>query len=147
MNRNTVLDSVSCWLPSRLSLKIGFGIFLLVIPLVCTGLWVLTLAQRDLAETQSSSAEVEAQQAMTTLDRLVFERYGDAVVFSRLSQSRPFERASLESLTDQLVAAYAPYYVLALVTDATGRIIAASKMDGRGQATPSHEVIGQSVKD
>jgi hypothetical protein len=47
---------------SRLSLKIGFGIFLVVIPLVCTGLWVLTLAQRDLAETKFSSAEVKAQQ-------------------------------------------------------------------------------------
>jgi hypothetical protein len=47
---------------SRLSLKIGFGIFLVVIPWVCTGLWVLMLAQRDLAETKFSSAEVGAQQ-------------------------------------------------------------------------------------
>lgn len=62
MKCSTVFDFVSGWLPSRLSLKIGFGIFLVVIPLVCTGLWVLTLAQRDLAETKFSSAEVEAQQ-------------------------------------------------------------------------------------
>ena len=147
MKSNPVNGSVPGWVPSRLSLKIGFGIFLLVIPLVGTSLWVLTLAQRDLAETKFSSAEVEAQQAVAILDRLVFERYGDAVVFSHLSQSRPFEHASLETLTDQLLTAYAPYYALALVTDSSGRIIAASKMEGRGQAARAQEVIGQSVKD
>lgn len=147
MKSNPVSGSVPGWLPSRLSLKIGFGIFLLVIPVVGTSLWVLTLTQRDLAETKFSSAEVEAQQAITVLDRLVFERYGDAIVFSHLSQSRPFERASLEPLTDQLLTAYAPYYALALVTDSRGRIIAASRMDGKGQTATAQEVIGESVED
>ncbi|MCX5720615.1 MAG: response regulator [Nitrospirae bacterium] len=147
MKSNSVNGSLPGWLPSRLSLKIGFGIFLLVIPVMGTSLWVFTLTQRDLAETKFSSAEVEAQQAITVLDRLVFERYGDAIVFSHLSQSRPFERASLEPLTEQLLTAYAPYYTLAVVTDSRGRIITASRMDGKGQAVTAQDVIGQSVKD
>ena len=132
MTLNSMRGSLPNWLPSRLSLKIGLGLFLLVIPVVGTSLWVFTLTQRDLAETKFSSAEVEARQAITVLDRLVFERYGDAIVFSHLSQSRPFERASLEPLTSELLTAYAPYYALALVTDNRGKIIAASKRDGAG---------------
>lgn len=105
------------------------------------------LTQRDLVETMLSSAEVEAQQAITVLDRPVFERYGDTVVFSHLSQSRPFKRAPLEPLINELLTAYAPYYALALVTDSRGRIIAASRMEGRGQPATAREVIGESVKD
>lgn len=135
------------WLPSRLSLKVGLGIFLLIIPVVGTSFWVFTLTQRDLAETKFSSAEVEAQQAITVLDRLIFERYGDAIVLSHLSQSRPFARASLEPLTSELLTAYTPYYALALVADSRGTIIAASKLDGKGQTVTAQEVIGKSVTD
>ena len=145
MTSNSVNGSGPGWLPSKLSMKIGLGIFLLVIPVVGTSLWVLTLAQRDLAATTFSSSEVEAQQAITVLDRLLFERYGDAIVFSHLSQSRPFERTSLEPLTNELLTAYAPYYTLALAADSTGRIITASRMDGNGHAATAQDVIGQSV--
>ncbi len=147
LTSNSVSGSPPNWLPSRLSLKIGLGLFLLVIPVVGTSLWVFTLTQRDLAETKFSGAEVEARQAITVLDRLVFERYGDAIVFSHLSQSRPFDRASLEPLTNELLTAYAPYYALALVTDNRGKIIAASTRDGKGQPATAQEMIGESVKD
>lgn len=144
---NTDSAQLCSWLPSRLSLRIGLWIFLVIVPVACTGGWVLTRLQQDLVETRSYSAEVFAHQAMQAIDRVVAERSGDALVFAQLGQSRHLDPAELQKLSRQLLAAYAPFYVLAAASDSTGRIIAASHLDEAGGLTASHEVLGYSVMD
>jgi PAS domain S-box-containing protein len=134
-------------LTGRLTLQLEFWVLVTSLPSLLLGGWLLTEVYQELTATRRLSAETFARQALDVLDRLVFERYADAQVFSGLSSVRDPDRSRLAGLADHLVTAYAPYYRLALVIDRAGRILAVNRVDGAGNPIPTARLLGRSVAD
>lgn len=91
------------------------------------------------------SVLLAAHQAMDTLDRLMFERYGDAEVFSSLAVVRTLDRTRLQGVVNLCVTTYAPYYALAVVADRTGKVLAVSTVDASGRTIATSQLLGLSV--
>ncbi len=134
-------------LTGRLTLQLEFWVLVTALPSLLLGGWLLTEVYQELTATRKLSAETFARQALDALDRLVFERYADAQVFSGLSSVRDPDRSRLADLADHLVTTYAPYYRLAVVIDRAGRILAVNRVDGAGNPIPTAHLLGRSVAD
>jgi PAS domain S-box-containing protein len=130
---------------SRLSLQLVLWALLAALPSLLFGGWLFTAVYRELTETRQRAAQTVAQQALGTLDHLVFERYGDTLVFSGLPLVRALDRPQLPVIADHLVTTYAPYYCLAMVVDQRGAILAVNQVDGAGQPIPSAQLVGRDV--
>lgn len=131
--------------PSRLAFRLQLWVLFAVLPSVVVGGWLFTAVYRDLTQTRQQAAQTVARQTLDTLERLVFERRGDAQVFSGLPAVRALDRERLVAVADHLVTTYAPYYCLVLVADRHGSVLAVNHVDGFGNPIPSARLLGQSV--
>ncbi len=141
------LNRLTGRLTRRLTLQLEFWVLVTALPSLLLGGWLLTVVYQELVSTRKLTAETVARQALDTLDRLVFERYGDAQVFSGLPLVRALDRAHLADIADHLVTTYAPYYRMALVIDREGRILAVNRVDGAGYLIPTAQLLGRSVAE
>jgi PAS domain S-box-containing protein len=139
------LSSLRTLVQRRLTLQLGLWVLLCTLPALLLGGWLLAAVYMSMTRTVTAAAQATAAHALDTLDRLVFERYGDAITYSRLPVVRAMDRAALPVMADLLVTTYAPYYRLVLVADREGRIVAASRVDGAGRPISSGQLLGRSV--
>ncbi len=137
----TVLDHVA----RRLAVKLELWGFLTALPSLLLGGWLFTVVYTDLTETRQQAADLFARHTLDALDRLVFERYGDTLVFSGLPPVRALDPAQLPVIADHLVTTYTPYYRLAVVVDRQGLIVAANRVDEGGNPIPTVQLLGRSV--
>lgn len=132
-------------LTHRLTLQLECWVLVTALPSLLFGGWLLWLVFTELTETRSRTAHQVAEQAVDTLDRLVFERYGDALAFAGMPLVRAMDRTRLGAIADHLVTTYAPYYSMALVVDREGVIRAVNRVDGAGRPLPSAQLLGRSL--
>lgn len=147
LRRPSVFNSLAGWLTSRLTLQLEFWVLAAALPSLLLGAWLFTAVYQELIVTRQLGAETVARQALDTVDRLVYERYGDTRVFSGLPLVRALDRTQVADIADHLVTTYAPYYRMALVVDREGRILAANRVDGAGYLIPTAPLLGRSVAE
>nr|MBI3611977.1 response regulator [Nitrospirota bacterium] len=109
------------------------------------GGWAFVTVHRALDQSFQNTARMAARHTMESLDRTLFERYGDMLIFSQLPLVRALDRQQLPVIADHLMTAYAPYYRLALAVDRKGTILAANRVDGNGRPAATAQLIGQGV--
>lgn len=129
----------------RLAFRLQVCVLLAGLPSLALGATLVGLLYHATVRSTERSAELAARQAMDTLDRLMFERYGDVEIFSNLPALRTLDRTKLQSVANLCVTTYAPYYAVAVVVDRTGEILAASNVDATGLRTATSRLIGLSV--
>lgn len=148
MNREAPsIRSWSRWFPGRLTVRLCIWVLLTALPSLLVGGWLFAAVNRELEETRQRGAERLARVAVESLDRLLYERDRDTLVFAGLPVVRALDRERLADVADQLVRGYPPYYELALAVDRTGRIVAANRVDGTGSAVPTARLLGRSVAE
>lgn len=102
----------------------------LIMALAVVGLTTVTLGLRyvesRLVETAGESLALAAAEITDKLDRLLFERYGDVGVTARVLSTRMGDRAYLNDYVEWMRRSYSPVYAWLGVTDAHGRVIAAT---------------------
>lgn len=132
----------------RQSLQVRLIALLLVAsapPLALT-IWFAQQEYSHLKSTTEENARTLAAHVLDTLDRVLFERYGDTQLFAQLPAVRAMEADRLTAIAGVLVTTYRPYYTLAVVADRNGIIRAVNAVDGDRQPLPSQQLVGQSVR-
>jgi PAS domain S-box-containing protein len=132
-------------LPARLTRWLALWVVLTALPSLLVGGWLFVVVYRDLGEARQAGAAALARLAVEALDRLLYERVQDTLVFSRLPAVRAFDLTKLHDVADELIRGYAPYYEVAVAIDQTGRIVAANRVDATGSSIPAEQLIGRSV--
>lgn len=132
-------------LTSRLTLQLEFWVLITALPSLLLGGWLFISVYQELVVTRQLSAETVARQTLDSAERMLFERYGDTLVFSGLPLVRALDRIQLADIADYLVTTYAPYYRLALILDREGHILAANRVDETGASIPTAQLRGRSV--
>ena len=131
----------------RQSLQVRLIVLLLIasfLPLVLT-IWFAQQEYSNLKHATEEDARTLGTHVLDTLDRVLFERYGDTRFISQVPAVRSMEADRLTAIAEVLVTTYRPYYTLAVMADRNGIIRAVNAIDGEGQPIPSRQLIGQSV--
>jgi signal transduction histidine kinase/HAMP domain-containing protein len=131
----------------RRSLQVRLIVLLLVasiLPLALT-IWFAQQEFSHLKNTTEENARTLAAHVLDTLDRVLFERYGDTQFISQVPEVRAMEADRLTAIAGVLVTTYKPYYTLVVVADRSGIIRAVNAVGGDGQPIPSQQLVGQSV--
>lgn len=131
----------------RLAFRLQVWVLLAGLPSLALGVTLVGLLYHATIVSTERSVLLAARQAMDTLDRLMFERYGDAEVFSSLPVVRELDRTNLQGVANLCVTTYAPYYALAVVVDRTGEVLAVSNVDAAGRTIPTSRLLGLSVAE
>ncbi len=107
---------------------------ILVMTLVAIGIGVLGLyyVEHRLVATAGESLALTATEIADKLDRLLFERFGDAKMLARIFASRPNDVAYMTGYLSWMQKSY-PAYLWLGVVDREGRIVAASNSASVGQ--------------
>lgn len=131
----------------RRSLQVRLIVLLLVASLPPLGLtmWFAQQEYSHLKRTTEENARTLAAHMLDTLDRVLFERYGDTQLMSQVPAVRAMEADRLTAIAGGLVTTYKPYYTLVLVADRNGIIRAVNTVDGDGRFISSKQLVGQSV--
>ena len=131
----------------RRSLQVRLIALLLMasaLPLALT-IWFAQQEYSHLKHTTEENARTLAAHVLDTLDRVLFERYGDTRFLSQVPEVRAMEADRLTAIAEVLVTTYKPYYTLVVVADRNGIIRAVNAVGGDGQPIPSRQLVGQSV--
>ncbi|MCP3987926.1 MAG: HAMP domain-containing protein [Actinomycetia bacterium] len=114
-----------------------------IIPFVIVG-WLAVGQVRDsLHDDAGEAMAVAAQTAGESIDRNLFERYGDAQAFA----ANPLALGSqdeAQGIVDFLTATYGIYDLMVLV-DTTGHVTVANSVDGSGRAVDTSELVGRDL--
>jgi signal transduction histidine kinase/HAMP domain-containing protein len=132
----------------RQSLQVRLIVLLLVaslLPLALT-IWFAQQEYSHLKSATEENAHTLSTHVLDTLDRVLFERYGDTQFISQVPEVRAMEADRLTAIAGVLVTTYKPYYALAVMADRNGIIRAVNAVDGDGQPIPSRQLVGQSVR-
>jgi signal transduction histidine kinase len=131
----------------RQSLQVRLIALLLVasVPPLALTIWFAQQEYSHLKNATEENARTLAAHVLDTLDRVLFERYGDTQLTSQLPAVRAMEADRLTAIAERVVTTYAPYYTLIVVADRNGIIRAVNAVDGDGQPIPSRQLVGQSV--
>ena len=130
----------------RLRLRVVVWLFVIpALPLLLT-IWAAQESYSRLAAERQQSAHELALQTLQTLDRILFERYGDAQIFSQLPVVRALEFDRITEVAKAVVTTYAPYYALIVMADRDGVIRVVNPVDGNGRPIPSRRLIGTTVR-
>lgn len=134
----------------KLNLATRLILLLLVFALLPTftvgfSLWQATRAQE---EQSLKLYQIFAQQIADTIDRNLFERYGDVQAFG-LNRAVDLLDSEPRLLTEAMNGYVSKYglYPLMLFVDLNGRIVAANSRDANGDPIASKTLLGSSVAD
>lgn len=130
----------------RLRLRVVVWLLVIPVPPLLLTIWAAQDSYSRLASERQQAAHELALQTLQTLDRLLFERYGDAQIFSQLPVVRALELNRIAEVAKAVVTTYAPYYVLIVMADRDGVIRAVNQVDGNGRPIPSRRLIGATVR-
>jgi methyl-accepting chemotaxis protein len=95
----------------------------------------------------NAAQEQTAGAVIDTVDRNLFERYGDVQAFAKSVPARSMDPAAITDWMDRMMGTYAPVYNLMVVADRQGRVIAVNGVDREGKRIPSARVLGVNVAD
>ena len=131
----------------RQSLQVRLIVLLLVAsaPPMALTMWFAQQEYSHLKSATEEHARTLAAHILDTLDRVIFERYGDTQLLSQLPAVRAMEADRLTAIAGGLVINYRPYYTLVVVADRKGIIRAVNTIDGAGHPIASLQLVGQSV--
>ena len=131
----------------RQSLQVRLIVLLLVAsaPPMALTMWFAQHEYSHLKSATEEHARTLAAHILDTLDRVIFERYGDTQLVSQLPAVRAMEADRLTAIAGGLVINYRPYYTLVVVADRKGIIRAVNTVDGAGHPIASLQLVGQSV--
>jgi PAS domain S-box-containing protein len=96
-----------------------------ILTLLIGGL-ALHYVETRLVAAMGRSLTLAAAEIADKLDRVLFERYGDALMIARTVRFKPHDREYLSDSLDSVMRIYSPMYLWLGVTDAQGRIVAAT---------------------
>lgn len=97
------------------------------------GLFVLHYVEHRFLVATGQDLTLAAAELSDKLDRLLFERYGDARMMARAFAIRVADRAYLTNYLNEMMRAYAPMYVSIRVTNQQGIVIAGTEISMVGQ--------------
>ncbi|MEC4890369.1 MAG: response regulator [Nitrospira sp.] len=129
----------------RLAFRLQVWVLMAGLPSLAVGAALAGVLYHMTIVSTERSVELAARQAMETLDRLMFERYGDVEVFASLPAVRTLDRDNLQAVANLYVSTYAPYYALAAIADRSGAVLAVSDAGSTGPTPASAREIGLSV--
>lgn len=129
----------------HLRLRLIIWLFVVPAPPLLLTVWFAQQGYSNLETEQKDAQQALAIRALDTLDRILYERYGDARVFAQLPVVRALETDRIAEVAGVAVTTYAPYYALIVVADREGIIRAVNPVDGSGRPISSEKLIGQSV--
>lgn len=131
----------------RQSLQVRLIVLLLLAsaPPMALTMWFAHQEYAHLKSATEEHARTLAAHILDTLDRVLFERYGDTQLVSQLPAVRAMEPDRLTAIAGGLVINYRPYYTLVVVADRKGIIRAVNAIDGAGHSIASLQLVGQSV--
>lgn len=132
---------------TRQSLQVRLIVLLLAAsaPPMALTMWFAHQEYSQLTSATEEHARTLATHILDTLDRVIFERYGDTQLLSQLPAVRAMEPDRLTAIAGGLVTTYNPYYTLVVVADRKGIVRAVNAIDGAGNPVPSLQLVGQSV--
>ncbi|HEU4686524.1 MAG TPA: PAS domain S-box protein [Nitrospira sp.] len=107
------------WLP--------YLIILMALMAVGVAVFVLQSVERRLVAAAGEELTVAAAEVSDKLDRLLFERRGDAVMLARAFSLRSFDSSYFNSYLGWMKTNYAPVYLWLGVTDGQGTMVAATE--------------------
>jgi hypothetical protein len=115
-----------------------------IVPLAVVGALAYRQSSQALGERGGEKMQLLAEGVIDTIDRNLFERYGDAQAFA----GNPAARASRETATQTanfLIKNYG-FYDLLVIADASGQVVAANTVDYQGNQIESGKLIGRSCR-
>ena len=113
------------WLPQL--------IILMNLVAVAAAVFLLRSVEQRLVFTAGEELRIAAAEVSDKLDRLLFERYGDAQMMARAFSLRPFDPDYISSYLGSMRTNYRPVYLWLGVTNAHGTMVAATDPALRGQ--------------
>ena len=129
----------NAWPPSCCCRSWGSG----SIPLALVGAFAVTRASSSLTQAAGSRMEVSAISAADSIDRNLFERYGDVQAFA-LNPRSLGTPAEAEALVNSLTTRYGVYDLM-VITDATGHVVAVNTVGSTGQPIDSARLLGRDL--
>ncbi len=132
---------------TRRSLQVRLVVLLLAAsaPPMALTMWFAHQEYSRLTSATEDHARTLAAHTLDSLDRVIFERYGDTQLLSQVPAVRAMEPDRLTAIAGGLVTTYNPYYTLVVVADRKGIIKAVNTIDGAGNPIASLQLVGQSV--
>ena len=123
---------------------LGSFLALGLLPLAVVGALGYQRSRDALLTKAGQSLQGKAGDAAATIDRVLFERYGDvqAFAFHPAARGKPDQVVAAANF---FTASYG-YYDLMVVADADGKVVAANTADASGKAVATGFLLGQSVK-
>src|SRR4030095_16963975 len=113
------------WLPQL--------IILMNLVAVAAAVFLLRSVEQRLVYSTGEELRIAAAEVSDKLDRLLFERYGDAQMMARAFSLRPFDPDYISTYLGWMRTNYRPVYLLLGVTNAHGTMVAATDAALRGQ--------------
>ena len=113
------------WLPQLIILMNVVGLV--------AGIFLMRSVEHRLIAASGEELTIAAAEVSDKLDRLLFERYGDAQMMARAFALRSPDSRYLSSYLGWMKTNYAPVYLWLGVTDGQGMMVAATESSLRGQ--------------
>jgi len=107
------------WLPYLL-----IGVTLLAIP---AGIALIRFVEHRFVEVAGEELKLAAAEVAEKLDRMLFERQGDALMMARTISLRPSDHKYLSEYLKWMKTTYVPAYQSLAVTDVQGTVVAATE--------------------
>lgn len=116
-----------------------------LIPLTIGAVLSYSASQKSLKERSGESLEADAVTLGETLDRNLFERYGDVQAFAANGAAKGNQK-TVTDLANFYTKTYG-IYDLMIIADADGKIVATNSIKFDGSPLDTTSLIGTSVKD
>jgi methyl-accepting chemotaxis protein len=128
----------------RLSFKVKLSLILAMMSVTTVGLFLLSAVQSGRAFRAGKESQLKAtvDGLMDKIDRNLFERYGDVQAYALSEAARSMDPERVTSFINDMMVTYAPVYDMMVVTDARGKVIAASSKNKDGKPINSKFMIG-----
>jgi methyl-accepting chemotaxis protein len=116
-----------------------------ILPVIVLGAYSVKRSSATLTDQAGKEMQLAAANALDTVDRNLFERYGDVQAFAANPRAQGTPREATDVI-DFLTTTYG-IYDLMLVVDLDGTIKAANTVDGSGGPIDGRALIGRDVSD
>jgi methyl-accepting chemotaxis protein len=122
--------------------KLLLAFFVLgIVPVAVVGGFAVAKANRALLDRSGVAQQAKAAASMETIDRVLYERYGDVQAFA-FHPAALGETDEVAAATDFYTKSYG-YYDLMVVADASGKIVAANRVSGTGTSVDTSFLLGK----
>ena len=111
------------------------AIFLVIgiVPMAIVGLISYRTSSNAQQHDALGAQRTFAYDSMDKLNRMIWERYGDAQAFAAGTAARSMDPKEITAFMNRMVAAYSPMYKVMAVTDANCKVIAVNTVKARRQ--------------